>query len=173
MGLTRIQCFFSYQFATFVTLFSHPSAPLVFIWTGAQNHQTSFMAPKLFSKLVFFFSKHIFFRGEIFADAGEGNIGGNQSFPNLRVATIIRHLNLRLGICFIKIFDKNIFYLNLLRVWDGNVKVKYFSNLLVSRLIRQLQVNIFFPIIGPQIFISNSRFKKIKFIKRFSSYSYL
>ena len=74
---------------------------------------------KIVLKLVFFFSTNIFCHGKIFADAGEGNIGGNQSFPNLRVATIIRHLNLRLGICFIKIFDKNIFYLNLLkRIFD-------------------------------------------------------
>ena len=40
------------MFATFATLFSHPSAPLVFIWTGAQDHQTSFMAQNLFTKIV-------------------------------------------------------------------------------------------------------------------------
>ena len=38
------QCIF--MWATFATLFSHPSAPFVLIWTGAQDHQTSFMAQK-------------------------------------------------------------------------------------------------------------------------------
>ena len=53
-----LQCIFIFE--TFATLFSHPSAPLVFIWTGAQDHRTSFMAQNvsqkydqiLFSKIV-------------------------------------------------------------------------------------------------------------------------
>ena len=43
----------------------------------------------------------IFSGRDIFADGGEGNIGGNQSFPTqsgalVVVATLIRHLNLHL-----------------------------------------------------------------------------
>ena len=43
---------FVFIFATFATLFSHPYAPFVFIWTGAQDHQTTFIAQVL---LFFFF----------------------------------------------------------------------------------------------------------------------
>ena len=71
--------FFS-LFATFVTLFSHPSAPLVFIWTGAQNHQTSFMAPKLFSKLVFFV-KTYFLPQRNFCRCWRGKYWRQSKFP--------------------------------------------------------------------------------------------
>ena len=45
---------FVFIFATFATLFSHPYAPFVFIWTGAQDHQTTFITQSS-SFFVFFF----------------------------------------------------------------------------------------------------------------------
>ena len=45
---------FVFIFATFATLFSHPYAPFVFIWTGAQDHQTTFIAQVLLFLFFFF-----------------------------------------------------------------------------------------------------------------------